>query len=203
MGSLAYPFADAAYGMEGMRALAISDLGNAFAIFGVAYYLSFRYATNGQFSVREIARRLLTFVPLHTYWIGIALNLGHVQLGGVPGVFVETLSSVNSPLMLISLGLYLEFKLKRQEIRAVVVHTGLKYAVGLALAFLTVFALPYQGPQGAVAFLLPLMPAPLSTLLYSVEQGLNSRLAAMLISVGILISLAITTVTILGFRTAF
>jgi hypothetical protein len=36
-----------------------------------------------------------------------------------------------------------------------------------------------------------------------VEQSLNPRLAATLISLGILISLAITTVTVLAFRTAF
>jgi predicted permease len=37
MASLAYPFADAAYGMPGVQALAVCDLGNALAIFGVGY----------------------------------------------------------------------------------------------------------------------------------------------------------------------
>jgi hypothetical protein len=45
MGSLAYPFADAAYGMEGMRALAISDIGNAFAILGILISLTITTVT--------------------------------------------------------------------------------------------------------------------------------------------------------------
>ena len=43
----------------------------------------------------------------------------------------------------------------------------------------------------------------MSTLLYAAEQGLNPRLAAMLTSLGMLISLATTTVTVLAFRSAF
>ncbi len=47
------------------------------------------------------------------------------------------------------------------------------------------------------------MPTSLSTLLYSVEQNLNPRLAAMLVSLTMVVSLVITTVTVLGFRHAF
>lgn len=49
----------------------------------------------------------------------------------------------------------------------------------------------------------PMMPTALSSLLYSVEQGLNPRLAAMLISASMLISLVILTVSLLGFGAAF
>ena len=41
MASLAYPFIEAGYGDEGISLVAISDLGNAIAIFAMAYYLSF------------------------------------------------------------------------------------------------------------------------------------------------------------------
>jgi predicted permease len=63
--------------------------------------------------------------------------------------------------------------------------------------------LPYRGPLRAVMFLFPLMPTSLSSLLYSVEQGLNPRLAAMLISSSMVISLIVLTVALLGFGAMF
>ena len=47
------------------------------------------------------------------------------------------------------------------------------------------------------------MPTSLSTLLFSVEQDLNPRLAAMLVSLTMIVSLVITMVVTLGFRHAF
>jgi predicted permease len=203
MASLAYPFADAAYGLPGVQALALCDLGNALAIFGVAYYLSFRFSRQSEMSYAEILKRLLSFVPLQATWIGLVFNLTGMRLGAVPATLIETLASANSPLMLISLGLYLDFALLRQESKALLVHTLFKYGAGAAIALSLTLALPYRGPQRAIAFLIPLLPAPVSSLVYSVEQSLNPSLAATLISLDILISLAITTVTILAFRTAF
>ena len=75
--------------------------------------------------------------------------------------------------------------------------------MGILIALFCIFVLPFEGTARRVLFLLPLMPTSQSTLLYSVEQNLNSRLAAMLISLTLVVSLVITTVTILGFRTAF
>jgi hypothetical protein len=203
MASMAYPFAEAAFDVEGVRALAICDLGNALAIFGAAYYLSFRYSANGHFSIRESVRKVLTSFPLLAFVTALLLNVSHVRLSGLPGNLIASLAKVNSPLMLLSLGVYLELDLSRQESKVLIVHTVFKYTAGLLVAFLLFFAIPYRGPQRAITFLVPLMPAPLSTLLYAAEQGLNSRLAAMLISLGMLISLAITTVTVLAFRSAF
>ncbi len=70
------------------------------------------------------------------------------------------------------------------------------------MAVFTLFVTPLSGSVRAMAFLLPLMPTSLSTLLYSAEQNLNPRLAAMLVSLTMVVSLVITTVTVLGFRHA-
>jgi len=81
--------------------------------------------------------------------------------------------------------------------------TAGKAVTGALVALLVLWLLPYRGPLRAVMFLFPLMPSALSSLLYSVEQGLNPRLAAMLISASMLISLVILTVSLLDFGRAF
>ncbi|MBN1875745.1 MAG: AEC family transporter [Anaerolineae bacterium] len=203
MGSLAYPFVEAGYGDEGIRAVAICDLGNALAIFGMAYYTSFQYANEGDFSPRQIYKKVITFFPLHAFLAAIALNIANIELCGLPGEFVDALASINSPLMLLSLGIYLELDISWDESKILLTHLVYKYGLGLLVSLFCIFALPFTGAARAVTFLLPLMPTSLSTLLYSVEQELNPRLAAMIISLTMVVSLVITTVMVLGFREAF
>jgi predicted permease len=107
------------------------------------------------------------------------------------------------PLLLLSLGLYLDLDISFRESTILLTHLVYKYAMGILIALFCIYVLPFRGTTRAVPFLLPMMPTSLSTLLYSVEQNLNSRLAAMLISLTMLVSLVINTVTILGFRNAF
>ena len=203
MGSLAYPFAEAAYGAEGVRTVAVSDLGNAIAIFAVAYYLSYRYAESEHFSARHVLKKVATFFPLHAFLLAVVLNLAKVEVGGLTGGLVASLAAMNSPLMLLGLGVYLEIDVSLRESRILITQLFSKYAVGVLVAVFTLLVLPLNGPTRAMVFLFPLMPTSLSTLLYSVEQDLNPRLAAMLISLTMIVSLAITTVTMLGFRDAF
>jgi predicted permease len=140
---------------------------------------------------------------LHAFLIAVIFNLCRVKLGGVPGGLIDALAALNSPLMLLSLGIYLDLDISFHESRILFAHVLYKYTMGILIALFCIFMLPFEGSTRAVLFLLPLMPTSLSTLLYSVEQNLNPRLAAMLISLTMVISLVITTVTILGFRNVF
>ncbi len=203
MGSLLYPFIEAVYGDSGIQATAICDLGNAIAIFGVGYYVSFRYATNGHFKAMDAVKKVLSFFPMHAFVLGLLLNVGGVPLRGLPADLVNALASINSPLMLLGLGIYLELDISREERKVVAVNMAYKYVVGALVALLVLWLLPYRGPLRAVMFLFPLMPTALSSLLYSVEQGLNPRLAAMLVSASMVMSLIILTVALLGFGAAF
>jgi malate permease and related proteins len=203
MGSLLYPFVEVVYGDPGIQATAICDLGNATAIFAVAYYISFRYSPHGHFKPIEALKKVLLFFPMHAFALGFLLNIGGVPLRGLPADLVNALAAVNSPLMLLALGIYLELDISRQERKVVAVNMAYKYVAGALLAGLALWLLPYRGPLRAVMFLFPLMPTSLSSLLYSVEQGLNPRLAAMLISSSMVISLIVLTVALLGFGAMF
>ena len=203
MGSLLYPFMEAVYGDAGVQATAVCDLGNAVVIFVVGYYVSFRYATNGHFDARTAIKKVLLFFPIQAFVLGFLLNLVGVTLSGLPRDLVTAIASVNSPLMLLGLGIYLELDVSRKERCTVAVNLTYRYVAGALLATLALLVLPYRGTLRAAMFFMPLMPTSLSTLLYSVEQGLNPRLAAMLISTSMVISLVILAVSILGFGAAF
>lgn len=201
--SLAYPFFEAGYGAEGIRAVAVCDIGNAVVVFAVAYSLSFRYAEGGRVTWRRVAAKMAAFPPLYALALGLLLNLVRIRLNGLPARVISTLGQANSPLMLLGLGLYLDLDISLCEARVLLIHTLYKSGVGLALAAALLLVLPLKGSLAAVTFVTPLMPTAMSTLLYAAEQGLDSRLAAMLVSFSMLISLIIVTVTMIWFRTAF
>lgn len=203
MASFAYPFAEAAFGSEGVRTVAISDLGNALVIFGIAYSLSFRYSKNSDFSARQILVKVVTFFPLLAFLIAVVLNLLCVDVRGLPAGLIDALALANSPLLLLSLGIYLDLDVSWSEFRALGTQLLWKYGLGALVSVFTLLALPFTGATRAVTFLLPLMPTSLSTLLFSVEQDLSPRLAAMLVSLTMIVSLVITMVVTLGFRHAF
>ena len=203
MASLAYPFAEAAFGAEGVRTVAISDLGNAVVIFGIAYSLSFRYSENSELSARQILKKVVTFFPMLAFLIAVVLNVLGVNVRGLPAGLIDSLAVMNSPLMLLSLGIYLDLDVSRNEFKVLGTQLLWKYALGALVSVFVLVALPFTGATRAVIFLLPLMPTSLSTLLYSVEQELSPRLAAMLISLSMVVSLVITMVVTLGFRNAF
>jgi hypothetical protein len=203
MASLAYPFLEAAYGDAGVRALALCDLGNALAIFGVAYYLSFRYATNGHFSMAEVLQKIGTFPPLYAFVGGLVLSVLGIVPQGIPGELLKTLAAANSPMILLALGVYLEIAISREEGKIIAVNMVYKYGLGVIVALFFLLVLPYRGPIRAALFLLPLMPTSFSTMAYAAEQGLNARLAAILVSLSMGISLTIITIAMVGFRGAF
>jgi predicted permease len=151
----------------------------------------------------DAVKKVLLFFPLHAFALGVLLNVGGATLRGLPADLVNVLATINSPLMLLGLGIYLELDISWQERKVVAVHMVYKFLAGILVALLVLWLLPYRGPLRAVMFLFPLMPSALSSLLYSVEQGLNPRLAAMLVSASMLISLVILTVALLGFGAAF
>lgn len=201
--AMAYPFFEIGYGEEGVRAVAVCDIGNAVVVFAFAYALSFHYARSGRPNLKQIIVKIASFPPLYATLVGLALNLGRVKIGGLAEGLLALVARANSPLMLIGLGLYLELDISLREARVLVAYALYKYWAGLVVGGMLMWLLPVQGALAAAVFLTPLMPSAMSTLLYAAEQELNPRLAAMLVSSSMLISLGIVTVGMIWLRPIF
>ena len=130
-----------------MQATAVCDLGNAIVIFVVGYYVSFRYATNGHFDARTAIKKVLLFFPIQAFVLGFVLNLVGVTLSGLPKDLVSTIASVNSPLMLLGLGIYLELDVSRKERRTVAVNLTYRYIAGALFAALVLSVLALVNPS--------------------------------------------------------
>jgi len=194
LGLFAYPFAQAVWGVDGLRAIMLFDLPNQIVLLVVSYVAMFVRARDGADSLREVAfaaaRRLLNPCMLA---LAAAFALASTGLG-LPsplGALTAPLVAANAPLALLALGCVLDFSATtRERLCEAAMLLFARFGVSLAVA------------AGAAAFLSGLLPAdtlavvalamtapvPMLTLTYSAELGLDVAQAALLVNSSMLLS---------------
>ena len=177
--AVTYPFADAAWGAEGVALLAFFDFGNACVVLTLVYALA---AAHGRAGARagEVARALLRFPPAWALAAAVAMNLSGLlppapvleglRLAGIAGVL----------LVVVALGIL--FRPPRPPRPGVVLAVALRPALGLALAALWVAAWELEGLARAVVLLGAAAPAGFNTLVFAGLHGLDREAAAAVVS---------------------
>ncbi|QTL99765.1 AEC family transporter [Iocasia frigidifontis] len=189
IGLFAYPFVETIWGKLGLKYIAIFDMGNAFIIFGLTYIVSSFYAPNSKkLLLKEILIILMKFVPLMSYVLAISLNLLHLRLSGIPLQILQRLAVMNGPLVLLILGLYLEFSLDKLELKNIIKSISIKYILGLIVGGSLYFLLPYSKLFKGVILLGLIMPAGMAIIPYSIENKLNTKITGSIVNISNIIS---------------
>lgn len=187
IGLFAYPLVEATWGSEALALIIMYDIGNAFFVFGLGYILAGTWSGQPT-TAKAIIVKLLTFVPLLSYVLALTLNLASVQLPELIDAPLKILGSANQTLVLLLIGLYLDFSviLKRikQVLSIILVRYSISFAVGLALYFF----LPVPELIKSVLLVTFLLPVPMSVLPYALEYNLDSDLAGALVNGSIILS---------------
>ncbi len=177
--AVTYPFADAAWGAEGVALLAFFDFGNACVVLTLVYALA---AAHGDAGARAgaVVRALLRFPPAWALAAAVAMNLSGLlppaplleglRLAGIAGVL----------LVVVALGIL--FRPPRPPRPGVVLAVALRPALGLALAALWVAAWELEGLARAVVLLGAAAPAGFNTLVFAGLHGLDREAAAATVS---------------------
>ncbi len=177
--AVTYPFADAAWGAEGVALLAFFDFGNACVVLTLVYALA---AAHGDAGARAgaVVRALLRFPPVWALAAAVAMNLSGLlppaalleglRLAGIAGVL----------LVVVALGIL--FRPPCPPRPGVVLAVALRPALGLALAALWVAAWKLEGLARAVVLLGAAAPAGFNTLVFAGLHGLDREAAAATVS---------------------
>lgn len=143
-------------------------------------------------SAKVVLKRVLRFPP----FLGCmgALILPHfVNLTWFDPLF-DKLAATVAPLALFSIGLQLQFKGWRNEIKPIAVTLFYKLIVAPALVMLLFALLSFKGIVAQVSIFEAAMPTLLTSGVVAEEYGLNPRLSSLIIGIGILLSLLTTAV---------
>lgn len=207
LGVFAYPFFDLFYGSEGLANIALYDVGNAVYAAPIALSLAQHYGRQarhkGQGGTAATAaeptaengrvwRRLVTSPLLWAAVVGIASSLLHVEMVGVVGSALQRLADANTPMAMVSVGIFL--RPRASHMGLVAQFVGLRMLAGGVLGWLIGALVGLSGLDMITAIVGSSLPAGTTALIYAGNEGLDTEFAASMISFTILIGAVVINV---------
>jgi hypothetical protein len=195
IGLFAYPLVEGIWGADGMKYIAMFDVGNAFVLFGLTYIAAAMLSPNdGEADARTIIKKLLTLPPLLAYLIGMAMNFAGASFPpGLADVWAF-IGRANGPLVFLTLGVFLNFSLSREHWLGIGKVLAVRYGLGLAVGF-GLRAL-VGGLGGLILQIALIMPVGMSVLPYAVQFGYDRKLTGAIVNLTIVVSFALAWLSI-------
>ena len=184
-GFLGYPVVLGVFGGDGLIRAIFYDMGSMvlFIAFGVLFSVIFA----GKYST--ILKRALVFPPLWAVALGLSLNFLHVDIGFLLSNTLNYLSGAAIPLIMISLGLSLEFRGIKENIQAVFSVSIIKLLIAPLIAFIIVAILGIGGLEKQVIIIEAGMPSAMLSLVLAITYDLDVKTAAACIFASTILSL--------------
>lgn len=192
-GFLGYPVVLGVFGAAGLVGAIFYDVGSTilFICFGIVLTLIY----GG--SYQSIARRSVLFPPFLAVVLGILANLFHLPLGSVAPNVLDYLSGATIPLIMLSLGLSLEFKEVYQYFGAASFVSVLRLVVSPLLAVLLAAVLGLSGINYSVTVVQAGMPSAMLSLVLAITYNLDVKVTAACIFLSTALSMLSLTLLIL------
>lgn len=192
-GFLGYPVCLGVFGVAGLVRAAFYDLGSTilFISFGIFFLILF----GG--SYRDMVKRSVLFPPLLAVILGILANLTHLPLGSVIPSTLNYLSGAAIPLIMMSLGLSLEFKGIKEYYDVASFVSVLKLVISPLIAVVVVGLLGLSGLDRTVAIVEAGMPSAMFSLVLAVTYDLDIKVTAACIFLSTVLSMISITAIIL------
>ncbi|MFL6586474.1 MAG: AEC family transporter [Luteimonas sp.] len=185
---IGYPMVAALLGEDAVAYAVVYDQFGTFVLlstFGLTILA--RYSGDTPPGARDIARRIVRFPPV---W---ALLFGLTLMPATPPAWIasalENLAGALLPLVMLAVGLSIQLRMPRDEIRPLATGLVLKLLVLPAIALPLSLLFGMSGTMLQANVLESAMPSMITAAALAIAQGLAPRLAAALVGYGILLSL--------------
>ena len=195
IGCFSMPFAQSFLGPMGVIATSLFDSGNAFICLGGAFGVASSVKDGRGFDFKRILKALSRSVPFVTYILMVAMNLLRLP---VPGVVLECASIIggaNSFMAMFMIGVGFKLTLgDRGQIRKIAKILLTRYGVGVILALIFYFALPFELQVRQALVILAFSPIGSAVPPFTAELGGDAGLSSAINSMAIVISICIYVV---------
>ena len=186
---IGYPMVHALLGEHALPYAVVYDQFGIFVLLSTfGLYVLARYGGDAPPTLRAVLARMLRFPPL---W---ALLLGLTVMPAEPPAWIagslQRLSDALLPLVMLAVGLTIQLKLPRDEVKPLAVGLLLRLLVLPALAWPLSIAFGLHGEMLRANVLESAMPTMITAAALAISHQLAPRLAAALVGYGILLSLA-------------
>ena len=189
IGLFAFPLVEGMWGREGLQHFAMFDVGNAFIVFGVCYFIGSYFAgKETQIKTSTLALKMGRSIPFVTYIAVLFLSLLGLQLPGFVTDTAGIISLANMPLSLLLLGIYLNFSFEKKYIRQILKYLFAKYSAGILIGTILFMFLPVDDMMKFTLLIGLILPTSLSVLPYAVEFDYDRRFVGTVSNFTIIIS---------------
>ncbi len=184
-GFFGYPLILGVFGNNGLIRAIFYDIGTTllFIIFNILFILRF----NGQF--KDLVKKILTFPLLWAVILGLLFNYLNIPLDSTILNSLNYLKSLTIPLIMLSLGLSIEFKGIRNNGNAVLFTSFIKLVIAPIIAIVLLNFLNLNNFEGQISIIEAAMPPAMLTLALAVNYDLDFHLTSDCIFFDMLISL--------------
>ena len=173
-GFLGYPVILGVFGAEGMVRAVFFDVGSTILFISFSILLILNYGG----SYQSIIRRSVLFPPFLAVVLGILANLSNLPLGSILPDVLGYLSGAAIPLIMISLGLSLEFKEVYEHISSASFVSFIKLIISPVIAVLLATVLGLSGINYSVAVIEAGMPSAMLSLVLAITYNLDVKVSA-------------------------
>ena len=204
--NFSFPLIEGIWGNAGLQLIALVDAGNAFSIFVVCYTMGYIFSNSDEpkkIDVKHIFRNLLKSTPLISYIIALSLNFSGILLPFFLRDLIDIVSRANSPLALLLLGIFLNFKFQKNQWWMIGKAILIRYVFGLTFGLLLYLFLPsamFSNLFRIIIFISLILPVGLAVIPFSVEMEYDKKLITMIANLSIVISFILMWILVLLFN---
>lgn len=194
-GFMGYPVVLGVFGDAGLLRAILYDMGSVFVFLIMGIMLAFIFGSD----YKKILRRTVFFPPLWALFLGVTFNAFSIPLGIISQV-IKYLSGAAIPLIMISLGLSLDFEVIRSSLKDAAIVSIFRLLISPLLATLLIILFLSSGLEKSVAILEAAMPSAMLSMVLSIENNLDINLTAACVFMSTSLSL-VTLPLIIGLIT--
>ncbi len=185
---IGYPMVRALLGEDALPYAVVYDQFGTFVLLSTfGLYVLARFSGDAPPSAREVALRMLRFPPLWALAFGLTLMPEQPPAWIAGGL--QRLADAMLPLVMLAVGLSIQLRLPRDEVKPLAVGLVLKLLVMPLLAVPLSLAFGMQGLMLQANVLESAMPTMITAAALAIAHNLAPRLAAALVGYGIVLSL--------------
>jgi predicted permease len=192
-GLLGFPIILGVYGGQGLLRAIFFDIGNT--IFFIFFGLFFVIKYGGSF--QKIAQRSILFPPLLAIILGGLVNILDINIGFIIPNLLDYLSGAAIPIIMISVGLSLEFHDLKNYLGAASFVTINRLIISPIIAVIVILLLGLADLNRTVTIIEAGMPSAMLSLVLAINYDLDIKLTAACILLSTALSFISITILIL------
>ena len=205
--NFSFPLIEGIWGESGLQLIAMVDAGNAVSIFIICFTMGRIYSPKSEKSenknnFKDVFSSLLKSVPLISYIVAIIINFSGILMPFFLTELIDIVSRANSPLALLLLGVFLNFKFQKDQWMMIGKSLLIRYTLGLSFGLLLFFLLPaifFSELFRIIITISLILPVGLAVIPFSVELEYDKKLITIIVNLSILISFGLMWILIVLF----